>query len=689
MKKLAQVIVLLIINLFISNSYSQNIKIDSLENLLQKHTLQDTLRVNLLNETAFEFHRINLDITLQYATEASELSNRLDYAKGKSKSFYLIGINYFYKSDYPQARDYYQKSLKIAKDHGLNKLIAQCSKNIGSTYLYEGNYPTAIEYYEKSLKIAKDIRDNKEIAGCLNNIGMAHKFQGNYEQAIEYLQKALKIKEDIGDNRKIAGSLNNIGSIFKTNGNYPMALEYYQNALKIYEELEDKNGIATCLNNIGTIHNTQGNSAKALVNYKESLKLREEIGDKKGKISCIKNIGAIYYYQKDYVQALEYFEKALKIAEDIGSKLRIAGCFISVGSIHQINGDYSKALDYFQKSLSIREEIGDKAGICESYEYIGSVYLELKNYTKALDYTLKSLPIANELELLEAQKNIHEQLAIIFEATGINKKALKNYKLYKKLNDSIFNEENIKIITGLEYQYKFDKEKQVIKLEQKRKDDIQKEEAKRQRIVRNLFFVSFILMLMIALVVLRSFLQKRKANTILKAQKKEIEGQNNLIKLNTKMIIQFENDKHELELTNKQKDVELLNINNQLKIKMKNDLIIDLQKLNKSKTDLDTGIQSIINKLKRQISEESKIDILQENIDEIGSDFNNRIKQKFPDLSKSEIEILSYLKLKLSNKEIAIQRNTSSNAVGVILHRLKQKCNIETTNDLKKFIEEF
>jgi DNA-binding CsgD family transcriptional regulator len=196
-------------------------------------------------------------------------------------------------------------------------------------------------------------------------------------------------------------------------------------------------------------------------------------------------------------------------------------------------------------------------------------------------------------------------------------------------------------------------------------------------------------MLILAVVVLRSFIQKRNANRILATKNNKIEKQNSLIKLNTKMIIKFEHDKHELELANRQKDMELLNLNNQLKIKMKNDLFKKLQKLNGDKTDLDSGIKSIMSDLKRQITEESKIDLLQKNINEVGYDFNTRIRKHFPDLSKSEIELFSFIKLKLSNKQIAIQKNTSSNTVNVILHRLKQKYNFETTKELKKFIEEF
>lgn len=190
------------------------------------------------------------------------------------------------------------------------------------------------------------------------------------------------------------------------------------------------------------------------------------------------------------------------------------------------------------------------------------------------------------------------------------------------------------------------------------------------------------------------FFIKFKKNSLnykreLLSSKTKIEKQNELIKLNTKMLVKFEKDKHEMHLANKQKDVESLQINNQLKVKMKNDLIKQLQKARRNKEKIDLEVHAIINRLKYQIEEEKKIDLIQANSDVIGADFNDRIKQEFSELTKSEIELLSFLKLKLSNKQIAIQKNTSPNTINVALHRLKSKCSFGSTNELKEFVEGF
>ncbi len=100
-------------------------------------------------------------------------------------------------------------------------------------------------------------------------------------------------------------------------------------------------------------------------------------------------------------------------------------------------------------------------------------------------------------------------------------------------------EKNIKKITGLLYE--FDKEKLAIALEQQKKDAVQEEETKRQKIVRNSLILGFIFMVAIVLLVLNIYLQKRDGNRILIAQKKEIEEINiSLLDKNEEILIRAE-----------------------------------------------------------------------------------------------------------------------------------------------------
>jgi serine phosphatase RsbU (regulator of sigma subunit) len=61
-----------------------------------------------------------------------------------------------------------------------------------------------------------------------------------------------------------------------------------------------------------------------------------------------------------------------------------------------------------------------------------------------------------------------------------------------------------------------------MELEQQKQAALQAAEEKRLKVLRNSFILGFFLMALLAAVILRNFIQKRKANRILEAQKKEI-----------------------------------------------------------------------------------------------------------------------------------------------------------------------
>ncbi|NOZ45870.1 MAG: tetratricopeptide repeat protein [Chlorobi bacterium] len=398
--------------------------------------------------------------------------------------------------------------------------------------IYSVDLDKTYEFAQKAEKLADKLNYRKGRAESLRLLGIYFRYKSDFLKALDYYEKALRINEDISKSsdslialsgkQGISKCYNNIGIVYKTLGDYPNALELYLKALKINEETGNKQGISHCLNNIGVINDNQGNLTNAIEYYQKSMKVNEELGNKRGISLGLNNIGNVYFQLQQYEEAAIYFHKALQLYEEIDDLMGISMCLHNIGNVNFQQGNYQQALINYNKALKINNKIEEKSGVCLLYESIGEVYLKTKDFQKALNYTNKSLLIAKNLELLENQKYIYKQLADIYAGLKNYKNAFKNFVLYKKLSDSIFNEKNIKQITNLENQYKYEKEKQAIELKQQKKDAILVEEAKRQKVLRNSFILGFLLMFILVLVVLRSFLQKRNANRILAEQKQLI-----------------------------------------------------------------------------------------------------------------------------------------------------------------------
>ena len=77
MKKISLIFVLLITGFVSLELKAQNLEIDSLENLLLKHTKKDTIRINLLNETAkvFAVPGANMVVIVRHGHYLSLYSN--------------------------------------------------------------------------------------------------------------------------------------------------------------------------------------------------------------------------------------------------------------------------------------------------------------------------------------------------------------------------------------------------------------------------------------------------------------------------------------------------------------------------------------------------------------------------------------------------------------------------------------
>jgi len=497
---------------------AQNTKLDSLVNLLKIHNIEDSVRVNLLNETVIALYRNDSTKASQYAIEAMELSVRLNYKKGLAQSYYVIGVSLSYNKSDKLAVDYFLKALKIAEQINNRKITAQCLITCGVSYAAIGNISEASAFYIRARKIAEELRDQILVTRSLAYLAVINTGKGDYTKALEGYQEILQILEKKDDKKMRSSIFINIGEINRYQGNYPQALEFYHKALKLKEEDHDESGISLSLINIGSIYTLQGDYEKAFDYHHRALEMALKINNKRIISNCYEEIGLVYL-QNNKPEALEYFQKALTIVEKLSYQTPILRIVSKIGDFYRIKGDYGEALVNYSRALKISEELGRKRTICETSIKIGGIYLLQKEYARALDYNQKSLLLANELKLLDNQKDIHKQLSEIYAATTNYKDAYSHHKLYNVLSDSIYNEKNVKKIAELELTYKFEKEKHAIELEQKKKDAV-------QQTIRISLITGLILVVLFAVYVFRSSQIKHRINRTLTKQKEEIENLN-------------------------------------------------------------------------------------------------------------------------------------------------------------------
>lgn len=452
------ILFLFVLLFFILKIDAQNNKIDSLKNELKTHTKNDTTKVNLLYQLAFMSFRRDLKSTKLYLRKVEDLSNDLNYTKGKAKVSYLKGILENRKSNFQKSLLFFKRSLKYYESIQDKKGVSAVYNAFGITHFDLSQYKEAIHSYKKALEIDTDIGNEIGVITSLINIGNAYSEIGRYTEAVSNYKEALIKSELINDEEGISFVYSNLAVVYKAQGNYLMAIDYFNKGLDYDKKIGDTLSIANKFNNLGVSYEAIEKHNKALEYHKKSLNLSQQKENKHLIAVNNSNIGNIYMNKKEYAKALKYYHASLETSQKINNLKQVSTSFHNIGYINLLLNKPLIARENFIKTKDINLKINHQYGLSFNLLGISKTYLYEKQYQKALSYALKGQKIAKELDILDAQKKAKHLLYSIYKLTKDYKKALENHEQYKSLNDSIFNKKNIEKITQLEYEYKYKNE---------------------------------------------------------------------------------------------------------------------------------------------------------------------------------------------------------------------------------------
>jgi hypothetical protein len=147
-----------------------------------------------------------------------------------------------------------------------------------------------------------------------------------------------------------------------------------------------------------------------------------------------------------------------------------------------------------------------------------------------------------------------------------------------------------------------------------------------------------------------------------------------------------------LEKETDEKSKELINISlSLLKIKQFiSSLLDDLKRVQKNAApEQQVQIEKLINRIEFYKHSEEDWERLKLHFDTIHSGFFARLKNKFPELTQSELRHCAYIKLQMFTSEIAQMLNIDNKSVQASRYRIKKKMQLPPEVDLKKFLEDF
>jgi len=364
--------------------------------------------------------------------------------------------NAYMKTGNPdQSVHYADSALALAEKLKFTRGQADAHYFKGRLYIDKGDYLAALQSSQRSLVYAEESGDKNKIARAYSSIGSACYYMGDFPQALENSSVALKISEETANKKGIANSYQLLGLTYQALYQYEKAAKMAFAAIKIMEEIGDKYGMASQYTNLGALYESQGNYAEALKMHHAALALDKETGNKTGILFDYNNMGTNLGNQGNYPEALEMFHESLKVCEEIGDTVSIIDLMNNIGLTYIDLKKYSEAEAYLNSSLEIANRIAYyKKGLTDTHNYLGHLFRSQKKFAEAEKHFLAALEIFQNAGYIQGIAAQHRQLGELYLTSSDFQKARKILEISLATSQQLNTTKGIQV--NYRYLYKLD-----------------------------------------------------------------------------------------------------------------------------------------------------------------------------------------------------------------------------------------
>ncbi len=329
---------------------------DSLKLLLDKHPMQDTARVNLLNLLGYNFWIIDPLQSEMYGHEALRLADTLQYAQGEAFANRVVGVSHWSR----------------------------------------GHYVTALEYLFSALKIYQTLDDTKGIGSIFNNLGLVYFDQGDYALGLEYFEESLVRYRSIGFEDGEVRVLNNLGRAYMRLDSLDKAEEVYNVVLEKSQRSGNRYDMAVLYSSLGELNFSRQAHEIALDYYKRSFAIREQISDLEGMAMCLYLMGKTYLARAEYGLAEQHLLQGVEVALKVSTRKWMSHIYETLKDLEEAKGNYQQALVYFEQFSARKDSLFDE---------------EKSRQIAEMETRFQTLQKEQTLQMQEKQLQIYQQQA--------------------------------------------------------------------------------------------------------------------------------------------------------------------------------------------------------------------------------------------------------------------------------------
>lgn len=301
-----------------------------------------------------------------------------------------------------------------------------------------------------------------------------------------------------------------MGYVMERKGQLSGAADYAQYGLQLADTLNDIRARAMAYSDLSNLFWKQSKFEKGIEYGLEAEALYKQRGiDDMDYSFTLYVIGNNYLKIKDYTKALDYFSRALVISERYQFYNNLADIYISLSELYTLTLSYKQAEESARSAIRYSALLGNNFMLMRSWLELGKLQNLRQQPVLAISSLEKCLEVATEKFSDTYFLHIaYKELGTAHAHTGDFKNAYSAFLKYDQLKDSVFTAEADQRIARLQTEYQVAQKEITIQ--------IQQQLISQQKRVQILFLVGSVLLILVVLILYRTYRNKLKVNEQLK-----------------------------------------------------------------------------------------------------------------------------------------------------------------------------
>ena len=384
----------------------------------------------------------------------------------------------------------------------MKKIVFIICLIVSAQTVFSQSTETEIQNWYEILKHAKT---PEEQVTAWSNISESYGYLGKPDSCRYASEQVLRIATESNQDLLLCRAYLYLGNYFSNVSDYKQALEYEFKSLKLAEKLDSLFDIWIATKEIGVNFKELKNFDEALKYLLKASSIVQRLGSEGVSLSnrTYTHLSEIYLELGQPDSALRYIQIANENTDRKSDDYGYARVLYIFAIVHQAKGDHDLAESYFKKCLQFSDEKNVYSPFVTSATQYGKYLYETGNYQESKMYALRGYFKAVEAKDKLLIANAASLLRKVYYASGQKDSSYFYSEIKEAYTDSVFSEQQRNQIQNLTFSRQLKElEDQELLLEA--------EKQRSQNIQYALIAVSILVLLILYLMLSRSFITNTK-----------------------------------------------------------------------------------------------------------------------------------------------------------------------------------